>query len=54
MNNKKSEEILKLILLKVICYKQNGEYIIFQHDAENTKKKIDEVMDIIRVALLEE
>jgi hypothetical protein len=50
---KKEEEILRLILLKVLCYKEtNGDYIIFSHDAENTKRVIDEIVDILKVALI--
>ena len=52
MKKEEIEQILELILLKVLCYKKdNGEYIIFAHDAMNTKRKVDEIMDIIKVAL---
>jgi hypothetical protein len=55
MIKEKQIEILKLVLLKVLCYKQsNGKYVIFKHDEENTEKTIDEIMDILKVAILED
>lgn len=51
MKQEKELEIYRLILLKVLCYKQNnGKYIIHGHDELNTNRTIDQIMDIIKVA----
>ena len=52
MEEEKIYKIIEMSLKKVICFRQrNGEYKIFSHDEENTKRVIDEIMEIVKICL---